>query len=279
MGDTDLETMANVTIAEYDYEDEAFDSVSQEAREFIDSLLVKDQTYVDIRLPSCSSIIHISRNHHFRARATSEACLSHPWIKMIQTSESAEGKEGSAVNNKLAKDNHSLQKTAWDNRDSNYYLFDYKSRTASQLYEMNLTLDPKKMAMTEVEDKEEDTFSFFTPDGLVRTDSELTVNADGKITLKDCEGNVNNVANEGGGGLRKRSLDDVNNKLEPVDKTQEENIEYVGLVKRPKTPLITTRDIEAQAAVISERKQSGCGSLPDVISSSVETTELHASRY
>ena len=198
---------------------------------------------------------------------------------MIQTSESAEGKEGSAVNNKLAKDNHSLQKTAWDNRDSNYYLFDYKSRTASQLYEMNLTLDPKKMAMTEVEDKEEDTFSFFTPDGLVRTDSELTVNADGKITLKDCEGNVNNVANEGGGGLRKRSLDDVNNKLEAVDKTQEENIEYVGLVKRPKTPLITTRDIEAQAAVISERKQSGCGSLPDVISSSVETTELHASRY
>ena len=71
---------------------------------------------------------------------------------MIQTSESAEGKDVSPVSNKLAKDNHSLQKTAWDNRDSNYYLFDYKSRTASQLYEMNLTLDPKKMAMTEAED-------------------------------------------------------------------------------------------------------------------------------
>ena len=28
MGDTDLETMANVTIAEYDYEDEAFDNIS-----------------------------------------------------------------------------------------------------------------------------------------------------------------------------------------------------------------------------------------------------------
>lgn len=198
---------------------------------------------------------------------------------MIQTSESAGGKEASPVN-KLAKDNHSLQKTAWNNRDSNYYLFDYKSRTASQLYEMNLTLDPKKMAMTEQmeaegEKAEEDTFSFFTPDGLVRTDSELTVNAEGKITLKDSE--ANNAANEGG-GLRKRSLDDVNNRLE-VDKTAaEENIEYVGLVKRPKTPLITSRDIEAQAAVLSERKQSGCGSLPDVISSSVETTELHASR-
>ena len=47
MGDTDLETMANVTIAEYDYEDEAFDNVSQEAKDFIDSLLVKDQTWVN----------------------------------------------------------------------------------------------------------------------------------------------------------------------------------------------------------------------------------------
>ena len=43
MGDTDLETMANVTVAEYDYEDEAFDNVSKEAKDFIDSLLVKNQ--------------------------------------------------------------------------------------------------------------------------------------------------------------------------------------------------------------------------------------------
>ena len=80
--------------------------------------------------------------------------------------------------------------------------------------------------------------------------------------------------------MRKRSLDDVNSKMEASRNIVEgqENIEYVGLVKRPKTPLITSRDIEAQVAVISERKQSGCGSLPDVISSSVETTELHASR-
>ena len=50
MGDTDLETMANVTIAEYDYEDEAFDNVSLEAKEFIDSLLVKDQAYDSLTL-------------------------------------------------------------------------------------------------------------------------------------------------------------------------------------------------------------------------------------
>ena len=44
MGDTDLETMANVTIAEYDYEDGAFDNISEAAKDFIDSLLVKDKS-------------------------------------------------------------------------------------------------------------------------------------------------------------------------------------------------------------------------------------------
>ena len=43
MGDTDLETMANVTIAEYDYEDEAFNNISEEAKNFIDKLLVKEK--------------------------------------------------------------------------------------------------------------------------------------------------------------------------------------------------------------------------------------------
>ena len=43
MGDTDLETMANVTIAEYDYEDEAFDKISDLAKDFVDSLLIKDK--------------------------------------------------------------------------------------------------------------------------------------------------------------------------------------------------------------------------------------------
>ena len=43
MGDTDLETMANVTIAEYDYEDEAFNNISSDAKNFIDKLLVKEK--------------------------------------------------------------------------------------------------------------------------------------------------------------------------------------------------------------------------------------------
>ncbi len=41
MGETDVETMANVTIAKYDFDDEAFQEVSEEARDFITKLLVK----------------------------------------------------------------------------------------------------------------------------------------------------------------------------------------------------------------------------------------------
>eukprot|EP00091_Calanus_sinicus_P009247 TRINITY_DN21726_c0_g1_i1.p1 TRINITY_DN21726_c0_g1~~TRINITY_DN21726_c0_g1_i1.p1 ORF type:complete len:116 (-),score=28.60 TRINITY_DN21726_c0_g1_i1:2-349(-) len=87
MGDTDLETMANVTVAEYDYEDEAFDNVSKEAKDFIDSLLVKDQ----------------------QERATAESCLNHAWLKLITSSQQT-GDKDTLI---LAKDNHSVQKTAW----------------------------------------------------------------------------------------------------------------------------------------------------------------------
>lgn len=46
MGETDVETMANVTIAKYDFDDEAFDKISSEAKDFITKLLIKDQKYV-----------------------------------------------------------------------------------------------------------------------------------------------------------------------------------------------------------------------------------------
>lgn len=45
MGETDVETMANVTIAKYDFEDEAFDNISHEAKDFIIKLLLKDKKY------------------------------------------------------------------------------------------------------------------------------------------------------------------------------------------------------------------------------------------
>jgi len=43
MGDTDIETMANVTIAKYDFDHEAFAEISEDAKDFIRCLLVKDK--------------------------------------------------------------------------------------------------------------------------------------------------------------------------------------------------------------------------------------------
>ena len=207
----------------------------------------------------------------YRARATAESCLNHAWLKCITSS----NQKGETESLPLAKDNHSVQKTAWSNRDSNYYLFDSKSKTASQLYEMNVTLSPRMMELMESSNngpQEEEQFSFFTPDGSVRRDSALGVNAEGKIIQKDnCDDKVSNPASE---GVRKRSLESVPLLVAESD----ENIEYVGLVKRPKTPLITMKDIQEQVQSLSERKASACGSLPDIVCSSVDTTELHASR-
>lgn len=40
MGETDVDTFTNITRADYDFDDDAFDAVSEEARDFIASLLV-----------------------------------------------------------------------------------------------------------------------------------------------------------------------------------------------------------------------------------------------
>lgn len=42
MGSNDVETMTNVTIGKYDFDDEAFSKISKEALDFISKLLVKD---------------------------------------------------------------------------------------------------------------------------------------------------------------------------------------------------------------------------------------------
>lgn len=46
MGDTDVDTMANVTIGKYNFKDDAFKEVSDNAKDFIKSLLLKDGEYV-----------------------------------------------------------------------------------------------------------------------------------------------------------------------------------------------------------------------------------------
>ncbi|XP_055069679.2 myosin light chain kinase, smooth muscle [Misgurnus anguillicaudatus] len=59
MGDNDNETLANVTSATWDFEDEAFDEISDQAKDFISSLLKKNM----------------------RARLTCAQCLEHSWLK------------------------------------------------------------------------------------------------------------------------------------------------------------------------------------------------------
>lgn len=61
MGDNDAETFTNVTRAVYDFDDEVFDSVSHEARDFVSSLLIKQ----------------------LEKRASAESCLDSPWLRSI----------------------------------------------------------------------------------------------------------------------------------------------------------------------------------------------------
>lgn len=41
MGENDAETFANITRADFDFDDEAFDAISTDAKDFISSLLVQ----------------------------------------------------------------------------------------------------------------------------------------------------------------------------------------------------------------------------------------------
>ncbi|KAM6970665.1 myosin light chain kinase, smooth muscle [Aplochiton taeniatus] len=59
MGDNDNETLSNVTSATWDFEDEAFDEISDNAKDFITMLLKKDM----------------------KARLTCAQCYEHPWLK------------------------------------------------------------------------------------------------------------------------------------------------------------------------------------------------------
>lgn len=58
MGDSDIDTFANITRAEYDFDDEAFDAVTQNAKEFISNLLV----------------------HRKEDRLTAEQCIQSTWL-------------------------------------------------------------------------------------------------------------------------------------------------------------------------------------------------------
>lgn len=58
MGNDDIQTMTNVTLGQYDFDDETFDHVSADAKDFIRRLLIKDG-------PN---------------RPTAKDALKHPWL-------------------------------------------------------------------------------------------------------------------------------------------------------------------------------------------------------
>ncbi|XP_041477176.1 myosin light chain kinase, smooth muscle-like isoform X3 [Lytechinus variegatus] len=58
MGDNDAETLNNVTLAEWDFEDEAFDTISEDAKTFIEGLLIQRK----------------------EERMTAAECLQHKWL-------------------------------------------------------------------------------------------------------------------------------------------------------------------------------------------------------
>lgn len=58
MGDSDVDTFTNITRADYDFDDEAFDAVSQDAKDFISSLLI----------------------HRKEHRLTAKQCLECNWL-------------------------------------------------------------------------------------------------------------------------------------------------------------------------------------------------------
>ncbi|KAG7196728.1 hypothetical protein KM043_016065 [Ampulex compressa] len=62
MGDTDFETMANVTIAKYDFDHEAFAEISEDAKDFIRCLLLKEK----------------------EKRNSPSMCLKHPWLAVTK---------------------------------------------------------------------------------------------------------------------------------------------------------------------------------------------------
>lgn len=71
MGDSDVETFSNITRAEFDFDDDAFDGVSQQAKDFISNLLV----------------------HRKEERLTAEECLESPWLKQDHYDESMGNKK------------------------------------------------------------------------------------------------------------------------------------------------------------------------------------------
>ncbi|KAK8719576.1 hypothetical protein OTU49_013945, partial [Cherax quadricarinatus] len=62
MGDNDAETFANITLAEFDFDDDAFSAITDDAKDFITSLLIQQK----------------------EKRLTAKECFNHPWLAQTE---------------------------------------------------------------------------------------------------------------------------------------------------------------------------------------------------
>lgn len=80
MGENDNDTYANINRANYDFEDESFTDISDEAKDFISKLLIKNKEY-DVERKKNNQGKEI-RRLFFRSskRLQAKECLAHPWL-------------------------------------------------------------------------------------------------------------------------------------------------------------------------------------------------------
>lgn len=106
MGGTDIETMANVTIAKYDFDDEVFNEISEDAKDFIQKLLLKDK----------------------ERRMSATQCLAHTWLRRKPKPPPP---PPVAEELDIAKDNLRFFVERWNEHPNSPYLFDKSCQTIS----------------------------------------------------------------------------------------------------------------------------------------------------
>lgn len=88
MGDNDQETLSNVTGCEWDFDDECFNEISNDAKDFLEKLLVPRERRVRffamVPFDSCSEFPRVTDHllllFNCRDRMTCEQCSQHNWI-------------------------------------------------------------------------------------------------------------------------------------------------------------------------------------------------------
>lgn len=91
-GNSDAETLALVTAAEWEFDEESFDEITEEAKDFISALLTKDSRWFHTHITQCPDPIitspHVPLNCVLlRQRICCQEALAHPWMAAFDSGE------------------------------------------------------------------------------------------------------------------------------------------------------------------------------------------------